>query len=144
MSIQNVRGHSLLGGVHDQFDAKQCWGAADPDYSTATAAAADKILSILDSCCVHEIFGHFFDFFDFWSSFKIRSTPRGIPRTIPHVSLFRADPHQLNPSSVYTSVSSGFCSSCTSAHPKAEKTEEQQHKARHAHTVFACTALAAL
>ena len=32
----------------------------------------------------------------------------------------------------------------TSAHPKAEKTEEQQHKARHAHTVFACTALAAL
>ena len=32
----------------------------------------------------------------------------------------------------------------TSAHPKAEKTEEQHHKARHAHTVFACTALAAL
>ena len=32
----------------------------------------------------------------------------------------------------------------TSAHPKAEKTEEQQHKARHAHNAFACTALAAL
>ena len=32
----------------------------------------------------------------------------------------------------------------TSAHPKAEKTEEQQHKARHAHTALACTALAAL
>ena len=32
----------------------------------------------------------------------------------------------------------------TSAHPKAEKTEEQHHKARHAHTAFACPALAAL
>jgi hypothetical protein len=43
--------HSL--GCHS------CTAAADPDYSTATAAAVNEILNTLGACCVYGAFDLF-------------------------------------------------------------------------------------